>query len=77
MAEAESRGIKKFDVILITGDAYVDHPSFGISVVGRYLESLGITVGIISAPDLENDTDFLRLGSPRLFSALPAATSTL
>jgi uncharacterized radical SAM protein YgiQ len=54
---------KSFDFICITGDAYVDHPSFGIAVVSRMLESLGFAVGIIAQP--VNDSDFSRLGAPK------------
>jgi uncharacterized radical SAM protein YgiQ len=61
------RNIGRPDVILITGDAYIDHPSFGAALVGRYLESLGLTVGIISMPDVNNPADFTKLGEPRYF----------
>ncbi len=64
--DMEERGIKQFDFIYITGDAYVDHPSFGAAIVSRLLESLGYTVGIISQPDWRTDNDFMRLGMPRL-----------
>ncbi len=67
LAEAKSMGWDQLDVILITGDAYVDHPSFGAPLVGRYLESLGVKVGIIAAPDINNPDDFTRLGKPRWF----------
>ncbi len=58
---------KQFDIILITGDAYIDHPSFGIALLGRLLEAEGYSVGIISQPDVTGDDDFLKLGKPRLF----------
>ncbi len=58
---------KQFDIILITGDAYIDHPSFGIALLGRLLEAEGYSVGIISQPDVAGDDDFLKLGKPRLF----------
>ncbi len=64
--DMEERGIKQFDFIYITGDAYVDHPSFGAAIVSRLLESLGYTVGIISQPDWRTDNDFMRFGMPRL-----------
>ena len=67
MTEARSGGWKQLDVILITGDAYVDHPSFGVALVGRYLESLGVKVGIIAAPDVNNPDEFTVLGEPRWF----------
>jgi uncharacterized radical SAM protein YgiQ len=55
------------DVILVTGDAYVDHPSFGMAVIGRVLEAQGFRVGIISQPDWTSATDFQQLGRPNLF----------
>lgn len=63
--EMEEMGIKQFDYIYITGDAYVDHPSFGVSIISRLLESLGFTVGIISQPDWKSDKDFKRFGLPK------------
>ena len=51
-------GIEQFDFIYITGDAYVDHPSFGAAIVTRLIESMGFTVGIISQPDWHSDRDF-------------------
>ena len=60
-------GWDELDVILITGDAYVDHPSFGTAVIGRVLEAEGYRVGVIAQPDLSSDADLLRLGRPRLF----------
>ena len=65
--EAEKLGILQFDIILITGDAYVDHPSFGTALIGRVLWDAGYTVGIISQPDWKTDSDFTALGKPRLF----------
>ena len=53
------------DVILFTGDAYIDHPSFGIAIVSRVIESIGYTVGIIAQPDWHTTRDFMRLGRPR------------
>lgn len=55
------------DIILITGDAYVDHPSFGMAVIGRVLESQGFRVGIISQPDWTSTEAFMSLGEPTLF----------
>jgi uncharacterized radical SAM protein YgiQ len=54
-------------VILITGDAYVDHPSFGAAVIGRVLEADGFRVGVIAQPDWRATADFMKLGKPRLF----------
>ncbi len=54
------------DYILITGDSYVDHPSFGTALIGRYLQKLGYTCGIIAQPEYHTTTDFMRLGRPTL-----------
>lgn len=70
--EMEARGWKQLDIIIISGDAYVDHPSFGAAIVGRYLESLGYKVGIIAQPDWNSDEDFLKLGQPSLFAGVTA-----
>lgn len=59
-------GWQQPDFVLITGDAYVDHPSFGAAIIGRYLERLGYKVGIISQPDWHSCQDFGKLGRPRL-----------
>jgi len=67
MKEAARLGISQFDVILVTGDAYVDHPSFGTALIGRVLWDAGYTVGIIAQPDWKADRDFTVLGAPRLF----------
>ena len=66
--EAELRGWDALDVILISGDAYVDHPAFGHAVVGRILESAGLRVAIVPQPNWRDDLrDFKKLGRPRLF----------
>ncbi|MEA3294370.1 MAG: YgiQ family radical SAM protein [Euryarchaeota archaeon] len=65
--EAKALGFKEFDIILVTGDAYVDHPFFGTALVGRMLWDAGYKVGIIPQPDWKRDTDFMKLGQPRLF----------
>jgi uncharacterized radical SAM protein YgiQ len=65
--EGKRLGIDQFDIILISGDAYVDHPSFGTALIGRVLWDAGFSVGIIAQPDWRSDADFTRLGSPRLF----------
>ncbi len=65
--EMDSLGWDSCDIIIVTGDAYVDHPSFGMAVIGRYLESQGFRVGIIAQPDWRNDADFKKLGKPNLF----------
>jgi len=66
--EVSSRGWEQLDVILFSGDAYVDHPSFGPAVIGRLLESFGLKVAIIPQPNWQDDLrDFKKLGKPRLF----------
>lgn len=65
--EMSRRGWKQPDVILITGDAYVDHPSFGVALIGRFLESLGYRVAILSQPDWRTVESFRIFGPPRLF----------
>ncbi|MBN2725307.1 MAG: YgiQ family radical SAM protein [Deltaproteobacteria bacterium] len=60
------------DVIIITGDAYVDHPSFGAAIIGRWIEHLGYRVGIISQPDWKNSSSLAHLGRPALFAAVTA-----
>jgi len=65
--EGERLGIREFDIILVTGDAYVDHPSFGTALIGRVLWDAGYSVGIIAQPDWKSDTDFTALKKPRLF----------
>jgi len=61
------RGWDYVDVILVTGDAYVDHPSYGAAVIGRTLEAAGFRTAIIAQPDWRSTEDFKRLGRPRLF----------
>jgi uncharacterized radical SAM protein YgiQ len=71
-AEMDALGWDSCDIIIVTGDAYVDHPSFGMAVVGRLLEAQGFRVGIISQPDWTNTTDFMALGKPNLFFGVAA-----
>ncbi|MCW5770113.1 MAG: YgiQ family radical SAM protein [Rhodospirillaceae bacterium] len=66
-AEMDALGWDQCDVILVTGDAYVDHPSFGMAIVGRLLEAQGFRVGIISQPDWTSAEPFKVLGRPKLF----------
>jgi uncharacterized radical SAM protein YgiQ len=66
-AEMEALGWRQCDVIIVTGDAYVDHPSFGMAIIGRVLEAQGFKVGIIAQPDWQSTRDFEELGAPRLF----------
>ena len=66
--EVEMRGWNSLDVILFSGDAYVDHPSFGAAIIGRLLESLGLKVAIVPQPNWQDDLrDFKKLGRPNLF----------
>lgn len=68
LKEAKKRGWDELDVVLVTGDAYVDHPAFGAAVVGRILESLGLKVAIIAQPNWRDDLrDFKKFGRPRYF----------
>jgi uncharacterized radical SAM protein YgiQ len=71
-AEMDELGWDSCDVILVTGDAYVDHPSFGMALVGRTLEAQGFRVGIIAQPDWTSATDFAALGKPNLFFGITA-----
>lgn len=71
-AEMDQLGWDECDIILITGDAYIDHPSFGMALVGRLLEAQGFRVGIISQPDWHSAEDFRRLGKPKLFYGITA-----
>ena len=71
--EVTARGWDQLDVILFSGDAYVDHPSFGPAVIGRVLESLGLKVAIVPQPNWQDDLrDFKKLGVPKLFFAVTA-----
>lgn len=63
--EMSARSIDQLDYIVVTPDAYVDHPSFAAAIIGRFVESLGYSVGIIAQPDWESADDFLKLGAPR------------
>ena len=71
-ADMEARGWAELDFVLISGDAYVDHPSFAPAVIGRYLESKGYRVGIIAQPDWNDVNAFKKLGKPRLASLVTA-----
>ncbi len=70
--EMDARGWSECDVIIVSGDAYVDHPSFGAALVGRWLEWLGYRVGIIAQPDTRSVEAFRVLGRPRLFWGITA-----
>ncbi len=71
-AEMDELGWDSCDIIIVTGDAYVDHPSFGMAVIGRFLESQGFRVGIIAQPDWKSAEDFKQLGEPNLFFGVTA-----
>ena len=71
-AEMEKLGWDSCDVVLVTGDAYVDHPSFGMAVIGRMLEAQGFRVGIIAQPDWQSAEPFRALGKPNLFWGVTA-----
>lgn len=70
--EMTALGWDSCDIILVTGDAYIDHPSFGMALVGRLLEAQGFRVGIISQPDWQSADDFRALGKPNLFFGVTA-----
>jgi uncharacterized radical SAM protein YgiQ len=70
--EMAALGWEQCDVIIVTGDAYVDHPSFGMAIVGRVLEAQGLRVGIIAQPDWHSAEAFRALGAPRLFFGITA-----
>src|SRR5512135_82351 len=65
--EIHQRGWDRADIIIITADAYVDHPSFGAALIGRWLESNGFRVAILAQPDWRSVEAFRGLGPPRLF----------
>ena len=71
-AEMDKLGWDSCDIILVTGDAYIDHPSFGMALIGRLLESQGFRVGIISQPDWHSAAPFRALGKPNLYFGITA-----
>jgi uncharacterized radical SAM protein YgiQ len=70
--EMDVLGWDSCDIIIVTGDAYVDHPSFGMAIIGRMLESQGFRVGIIAQPDWKSTDAFMELGKPNLFFGVTA-----
>ena len=71
-AEMDALGWDSCDVILVTGDAYIDHPSFGMAVIGRLLEAQGFRVGILAQLDWNDPSSFTELGKPNLFFGVTA-----
>ncbi len=71
-AEMDELGWDSCDIVIVTGDAYVDHPSFGMAVIGRVLEAQGFRVGIIAQPDWQSAAPFAALGRPNLFFGVTA-----
>ncbi|MFO0616616.1 MAG: YgiQ family radical SAM protein [Polyangiaceae bacterium] len=71
-AELAARGWSELDVLLVTGDAYVDHPAFGPVLIARFLEGRGYKVGIVAQPDWRSPADIARMGAPRLFVGVAA-----
>jgi uncharacterized radical SAM protein YgiQ len=70
--ECLARGWNEIDIILVSGDAYVDHPSFGIALIGRLLEREGYRVAVLAQPRFDTETDFQRFGRPLLFFGISA-----
>ncbi|MEI7483018.1 MAG: YgiQ family radical SAM protein, partial [Elusimicrobiota bacterium] len=70
--DLKRRGWDELDIILVTGDAYVDHPSYGAAVIGRVLEAAGFRVGILAQPDWTKLDEFKKLGKPKLFFGVTA-----
>ena len=64
--DVKDRNWSEVDFVYVTGDAYVDHPSFGVSIISRVLEAEGFRVAILSQPDYKSTEDFKRFGRPRL-----------
>ena len=71
-AEMDQLGWDSCDIILVTGDAYIDHPSFGMALIGRLLEAQGFRVGILCQPDWNSAVDFRKLGKPNLYFGVTA-----
>src|SRR5688500_102205 len=70
--EMDARNIRELDILVVTGDAYVDHPAFGPVLIARFLEARGYKVGIIAQPDWRSPEDIARMGRPRLFVGVSA-----
>ncbi|MBF0489649.1 MAG: YgiQ family radical SAM protein [Candidatus Omnitrophica bacterium] len=72
LSEMKRLGFNELDILIVTGDAYVDHPAYGAALIGRLLESKGYKVGIIAEPDWRDPESFIRLGRPRLAALITA-----
>jgi uncharacterized radical SAM protein YgiQ len=70
--EMAARGWSELDILLVSGDAYVDHPAFGAAIIGRFLEARGFRVGIVAQPKWTDPTDIARMGKPRLYVGVTA-----
>ncbi len=70
--EMDARGWDALDILLVNGDAYVDHPAFGAALIGRFLEARGFRVGMIAQPDWRSPVDISRMGAPRLMVGITA-----
>lgn len=75
LEDAKARGWEEFDIILVSGDAYVDQSSFGTAIIGRVLEDAGFRVGIITQPRWDSPEDFKKLGQPKLFFSVSAGNT--
>src|SRR3990170_3315184 len=71
-ADLAARGLTELDVVIVSGDAYVDHPAFGPPLIARFLEGRGFKVGLIAQPDWHSAEPFKALGKPRLFFGVAA-----
>src|SRR3954471_5937600 len=71
-ADLDARGWDQLDIIIVSGDAYVDHPAFGPPLIARFLEARGFKVGLLAQPDWHSAEPFKALGKPRLFFGVAA-----
>src|SRR5689334_9156716 len=70
--DMKARKIEELDILIVTGDAYVDHPAFGPVLIARFLEARGYKVGVIAQPAWKDTRDITRMGRPRLFVGISA-----
>lgn len=73
-AELDKLGWEQLDIILITGDSYIDSPFMGATLIGKVLQNAGYKVGVIAQPDYQSEADITRLGEPRLFWGVTAGS---